>query len=182
MLPVLPAPQGPHPSQVYPEMTCWSSLTPVQVPDRDLSEADTNFGSGLTSGPGSPRSPGAPLTPAVPGAPYRGNKHTHGFTLSQQDEHQGLPLPGWRKTGITYRKSTTTFLSNFTWFSLKYFKGKTWIKQSERRIDGQTVTCTDLKFFGSFSIKFDSFLSRDPRWSTISLGKPNNNNWWWWRW
>lgn len=58
----------------------------------DLSEADTNFRSGLTSGPGSPRSPGVPLIPAAPGAPYRGNKHTHGFTLSQQDEHQGLPL------------------------------------------------------------------------------------------
>lgn len=60
----------------------------------DLSEADTNFGSGLTSGPGSPRSPGAPLTPAVPGAPYIGNNHTHGFIQSQQDEHQGLPLQG----------------------------------------------------------------------------------------
>lgn len=40
-------------------------------------------------------------------------------------------------------------------------------------MDRQTVTWTDLQFFGSFSIKFDSFLSRDPWWSTISLGKPN---------
>lgn len=84
----------------------------------------------------------------------------------------------WLTDGLTYRKSRTAFFSRFSWFSLK----ETHILEvTERRVDNhQVCRVMYLEFFGSFSVQFDAFLSRNPWRSRITL-KMKQSWWWWWR-
>lgn len=159
MLPGLLAPRGCRPSQVYPE------TTGTQQVHRSLTSL-TGSGSdeiGLTSGPGSPRSPASPLMPGGPSAPCTRTRST--VILGHQSEELRFQQGG----DITHRKSTATFVSRDAWFPLKKETDTHIIRRKNRQTDRKTGSQAHLQLFGSLSIKFDSFLSRNSRWTSITL-------------
>lgn len=98
--------------------------------------------SGLTCGPGSPRIPLPPFGPSLPGTPYK-IKATHSYREGRGEtgliSKRDVRRLSCGKTAMTHGKSTATFFSNVTWFSLKItMRGRQEIRQIIRQTGNQT--------------------------------------------